>query len=60
MPYDRNEESSVAVKSHLPARVQDTFWESFKSAWRSYGQSQPLEHEEIAFRLAWEVVKRRY
>jgi cation transport regulator len=60
MPYDRNEELPLAVKAHLPAHAQDIFRETFNSAWRSYGHSQPLEREQIAFRVAWAAVKRRY
>jgi len=60
MPYDTNEELPLAVKAHLPAHAQDIFRESFNSAWQSYGQSQPLEREQIAFRVAWAAVKLRY
>jgi cation transport regulator len=60
MPYDTNEDLPQSVKGHLPAHAQDIFRESFNSAWQSYGASQPLQREEIAFRVAWAAVKRRY
>jgi cation transport regulator len=60
MPYDTNEELPQSVKAHLPAHAQDIFRETFNSAWQSYGTAQPSRREEIAFRVAWAAVKRRY
>jgi cation transport regulator len=60
MPYVTNEELPPAVEAHLPPHAQDIFRETFNSAWQSDGASQPLRREEIAFRVAWAAVKRRY
>lgn len=60
MPYLTNENLPPSVRMHLPAHAQDIFRETFNSAWQSYGASQPSRREEIAFRVAWAAVKRRY
>jgi cation transport regulator len=60
MPYATNEDLPPSVRAHLPPHAQDIFRETFNSAWQSYGASQPERREEIAFRVAWAVVKRRY
>jgi len=60
MPYSANEDLPPAVRRHLPAHAQDIFREAFNNAWQSYGESQPQRREEIAFRVAWSAVKRRY
>ncbi|MGO8828016.1 MAG: ChaB family protein [Steroidobacteraceae bacterium] len=58
MPYAANEDLPPAVQAHLPAHAQDIFREAFNNAWQSYGESR--RREEIAFRVAWAAVKRRY
>jgi cation transport regulator len=60
MPYTTNEDLPPSVRTHLPPHAQDIFRETFNSAWQSYGASQPSRREEIAFRVAWAAVKRRY
>ncbi len=60
MPYAMNEDLPPSVRTHLPPHAQDIFRETFNSAWQSYGASQPSRREEIAFRVAWAAVKRRY
>ncbi len=60
MPYSTNEDLPPAVQGHLPTHAQDIFREAFNNAWQSYGASQPQRREEIAFRVAWAAVKRRY
>jgi len=58
MPYAANEDLPPAVQAHLPAHAQDIFREAFNNAWQSYGELR--RREEIAFRVAWAAVKRRY
>jgi cation transport regulator len=60
MPYDTNEDLPPGVRAHLPPPAQDIFREAFNSAWDGYGASHPSRREEIAFRVAWAAVKRRY
>ena len=58
MPYTTNEALPLAVRSHLPKPAQDIYREAFNHAWSTYaGQTR---HEEIAHRVAWAAVKRRY
>jgi cation transport regulator len=44
----------------LPPHAQDIFRAAFNSAWQGYGESEPERREEIAHRVAWAAVKRRY
>jgi cation transport regulator len=60
MPYAANEELPPSVRSHLPAHAQDIFRSAFNHAWQTYGSSDPARVEEIAHRVAWGAVKRRY
>ena len=49
-----------AVQAHLPAHAHDIFNAAFNAAWAAYGQRNPWQREEIAYRVAWAAVKRRY
>ena len=40
--------------------AQEIFLSAFNSAWQSYADRGPHEQEEIAFRVAWAAVKKRY
>lgn len=60
MPYRANEDLPASVRRHLPEHAQDIFRAAFNSAWSSYGASDPVRREEIAHRVAWAAVKRRY
>jgi cation transport regulator len=58
MPYRNNSELPVAVRAHLPQHAQDIYREAFNNAWRQYARDE--RQEEIAHRVAWAAVKRRY
>jgi cation transport regulator len=60
MPYVANEDLPPAIRRHLPPHAQDIFREAFNHAWQSYGAREPWRREEIAHRVAWSAVKRRY
>jgi cation transport regulator len=60
MPYASNEDLPPAIRAHLPPHAQDIFRASFNSAWQGYRARQPGQREEIAHRVAWAAVKRRY
>jgi cation transport regulator len=60
MPYAFNEDLPPSVRRHLPPHAQDIFRSAFNSAWESYIGSEPTRLEEIAHRVAWAAVKRRY
>jgi cation transport regulator len=60
MPYASNDDLPARVKNHLPGHAQDIFREAFNNAWRTYGARQQHRREEIAHRVAWAAVKKRY
>ena len=60
MPYATNEDLPSALRRSLPEHAQDIFRSAFNAAWESYGRKDPSHREEIAHRVAWAAVKRRY
>jgi cation transport regulator len=60
MPYASNDDLPVPIRRHLPEHAQDIFREAFNNAWRTYGAREPGRREEIAHRVAWAAVKKRY
>ncbi len=60
MPYATNEDLPRPVRAHLPGHAQDIYRGAFNSAWNNYANRSPEEREEIAHRVAWAAVKRRY
>lgn len=60
MPYASNDDLPESIRSHLPRHGQDIFRAAFNSAWESYGSHDPSRREEMAHRIAWAAVKRRY
>jgi cation transport regulator len=60
MPYSANEDLPHAIRVHLPPHAQDIFRAAFNNAWTRYGAQDPQRREEIAHRIAWAAVKRRY
>ena len=60
MPYANNDNLPVSLKQILPTHAQDIFRSAFNAAWESYRESEPSRREEIAHRVAWAAVKRRY
>lgn len=60
MPYASNADLPPSVRKHLPDHAQDIFRSAFNHAWETYGRSSPERVEEIAHRVAWAAVKKRY
>jgi cation transport regulator len=60
VPYAANEDLRHSVRPHLPPPAQDIFRSAFNPAWATYGGAYPARFEEIAFRVAWAAVKKRY
>ena len=60
MPYASNEDLPPSIRSRLPLHAQDIFRSAFNSAWMTYGAREPQRREELAHRIAWAAVKRRY
>jgi cation transport regulator len=58
MPYASNSELPQAVRIHLPPHAQDIYRAAFNHAWDTYMVSEL--REEIAHRVAWSAVKKRY
>jgi cation transport regulator len=58
MPYETNEDLPTGVRAHLPPHAQSIYREAFNHAWASYRNSP--RKEEIAHRVAWAAVKKRY
>jgi cation transport regulator len=58
MPYLTNDDLPPAVRDHLPSHAQDIYREAFNHAWQEYATD--ADQEEIAHRVAWAAVKRKY
>ena len=59
MPYANVQDLPPAIR-HLPPHAQEIFLQAFNHAWQSYADRGPERQEEIAHRVAWAAVKRRY
>lgn len=58
MPYASNTDLPSPIRHALPAHAQDIYRAAFNSAFASYADSG--RREEIAHRVAWAAVKKRY
>lgn len=58
MPYPDNDHLPSSLRRHLPSAAQDVYREAFNHAWKTY--SRDVRREEIAHRVAWAAVKRRF
>jgi len=54
MPYKKIEDLPPAVRKPLPKHAQEIFLKVFNNSWKEY------DSEDIAFRVAWSAVKKRY
>jgi cation transport regulator len=55
MPYVSNADLSHKISEKLPEHAQTIFREAFNNAYEQYDRD-----EEIAFRVAWAAVKKKY
>jgi len=60
MPYAVIEDLPPAVRSHLPPHAQEIYLGAFNGAWDHYGSVDIVRREEIAHRVAWSAVKKKY
>ena len=60
MPYASNNDLPLRIRHTLPAHAQDIFRSAFNAAWMRYGSREGGDPEEIAHKVAWAAVKRRY
>jgi cation transport regulator len=58
MPYLSNDKLPPSVRNHLPLAAQSIYREAFNHAWKTYVSD--ARQEEIAHRVAWVAVKRRF
>lgn len=58
MPYTSNTDLPAGVRRHLPNAAQNIYREAFNHAWATYAGD--ARQEEIAHRVAWASVKRKY
>jgi cation transport regulator len=58
MPYPSNDKLPPTVRHHLPPAAQSVYREAFNHAWKTYAHD--VRQEEIAHRVAWAAVKRRF
>jgi cation transport regulator len=59
VPYATTSDLPPAAH-RLPPHAQEIFLSAFNSAWQSYAERGAHEQEEIAFRVAWAAVNKRY
>jgi cation transport regulator len=60
MPYGDLADLPESVREHLPHHAQEIYLAAFNAAWRLYRKREPDRIEEIAHRVAWAAVKKRY
>ena len=60
MPYASVEDLPASVHSHLPAHAQEIYRSAFNNAWVEYEDRGPAQREQLAHRVAWTAVKRKY
>ena len=58
MPYRSNADIDPRIRRHLPDHAQDIYRAAFNNAWTAHADDPRCE--EIAHRIAWAAVKRRY
>ncbi len=58
MPYTSTHDLPEPVRHALPAHAQEIYLAAFNAAFDEY--SHDVRREEIAHRIAWAAVKRRY
>lgn len=64
MPYESTSDLPTSVKDVLPPHAQEIYKAAFNNAWEEYqdpGKRATKEsREEIAHKVAWAAVKKKY
>lgn len=64
MPYSQLRQLPETVRENLPHHAQEIYKEAFNSAWDQYrlrrNRRNSASREEVAHRVAWSAVKKRY
>ena len=58
MPYATDADLPARIRHSLPEHAREIFRAAFNASFKSYGTSP--RREEIAHRVAWAAVKKRY
>jgi cation transport regulator len=60
MPYASVKDLPASVHHHLPAHAQEIYRSAFNNAWVEYEDRGSAQREQLAHRVAWAAVKRKY
>ncbi len=60
MPYTSIRDLPLSLHSHLPEHAQEIYRSAFNNAWSEYEDRGVALREQIAHRVAWAAVKRKY
>lgn len=60
MPYASINDLPASVRAHLPSHAQEIYLAALNNAWAEYQDRTSDRREEIAHRVAWAAVKRKY
>jgi cation transport regulator len=60
LPYASVNELPSSVLNHLPAHALEIYRSAFNNAWVEYENRGPEKREQLAHRVAWAAVKRKY
>jgi len=60
MPYASVDDLPPTVRLHLPDHAQEIYLAAFNNAWTEYASLGIDKQEEIARKVAWAAVKKRY
>ncbi len=58
MPYKTLKDLPASVREHVPKHAQEIYKEAFNHAWVEYADR--ADREEVAHKVAWSAVKKRY
>jgi cation transport regulator len=58
-PYNSIDDLPLPISEHLPGHARKVYRAAFNNAWDEY-VARGVKREEIAHRVAWAAVKRRY
>ena len=64
MPYNNLKDLPESVRHMLPKHAQEIYLAAFNSAWDQYKDSKDRQgddsQEEVAHKVAWSAVKKKY
>jgi cation transport regulator len=60
LPYASVEDLPASVHNNLPPHAQEIYRSAFNNAWVEYSERGAAQREQLAHRVAWAAVKRKY